>query len=273
MSKTKETSSLTNFSLRSRSPKLYTNLALREKLQKIENYNNRSWLEKRKKTPQIQQEKKANLRKVFDELDSDKTGMISIEEFYESLLSIGLVETKEEVTELFKSINASKYGVVSFNEFLKAFEDIPPEKKDIQLFSKQISLPKATEKEIPFALKINQRRRNLIMQAYLGQTKSEIEKGKTFIESCTSSEVKHCSESPSKQERIDWYKNNAFKKVHNRIKSYRQKQSPSKLSYGNSPTGKSPQNYSRISNSLDLRSKKCTPRITRKFFDIHNSFL
>ena len=64
-------------------------------------------------TNQIEQ-----MRRFFTELDTDKSGMIGSDEIEETLISLGLAKTKEDVEATVKELDIDGNGELDFDEFL-----------------------------------------------------------------------------------------------------------------------------------------------------------
>ena len=71
-----------------------------------------------------------DLRKVFEQLDKDKSGTLCIEGLYEPLLSLGLIEKKQEVEQLIEYIGSKNSEIIEFHEFLRAFDSARVKKQN-----------------------------------------------------------------------------------------------------------------------------------------------
>jgi len=63
------------------------------------------------------------MRNYFKELDTDKSGMIGAEEIEETLISLGLAKSKEDVTATVKELDVDGNGELDFDEFLQMLKD------------------------------------------------------------------------------------------------------------------------------------------------------
>jgi EF-hand domain pair len=174
--------------------------------QKIEQYNTYNWMRVHGKLPELNNKLTHNLKLLFNELDSDKTGLVSIEELYNPLLSLGLVQNKKEVEQLVQYINAKRGGVIQFDEFLKIFNNSPKnerkksQKLDLLVNTIARSIRAFQKSDLPFNIAVCNRRRKLMMQAYVSDNPREREKGIKII-NVFASETKSAA-SPPKIQRI-----------------------------------------------------------------------
>jgi centrin-2 len=125
------------------------------------------------------------LKKVFQSLDKDHSGALDIDELYEPLLALGLVENRDQVIELVKKVDSDQSGIIEFEEFLnvlKNAKDVQGENTLIQFF-KDLTSGKIFNnfEDLPFQLLLSGRRRELMMQSYLGKTTNSKEKGNKVL--------------------------------------------------------------------------------------------
>ena len=85
----------------------------------------RRWMHKRGKgnliyydANQIEQ-----MRSYFAQLDTDRSGMIGVDEIEETLISLGLAKTKEDVEATVKELDVDGNGELDFDEFLQMLKD------------------------------------------------------------------------------------------------------------------------------------------------------
>lgn len=71
----------------------------------------------------VQPEEKVELRKMFDEFDSDKNGHLSLEELKNGLSFTNINMTNEEIEDLFVKCDLDHNGSLEFNEFYTALMD------------------------------------------------------------------------------------------------------------------------------------------------------
>lgn len=58
------------------------------------------------------------MRSYYDEIDTDKSGAISVEQLEVPLLSLNLCKDREEVLKIMKVIDLDGNGTIEFDEFL-----------------------------------------------------------------------------------------------------------------------------------------------------------
>ena len=85
----------------------------------------REWMRKRGKGNLIYYDKGQvqQMRVYFKELDTDKSGMIGTDEIEETLISLGLARTKEDVRRTVQELDADGNGELDFDEFLQMLKD------------------------------------------------------------------------------------------------------------------------------------------------------
>lgn len=59
-----------------------------------------------------------NLKKVFYEMDKDKSGKLELDDFRWGLRNYGLNFTESEIRILLKEFDKNNNGVIEFNEFI-----------------------------------------------------------------------------------------------------------------------------------------------------------
>lgn len=127
----------------------------------------------------------SKLKKIFHDLDHDGSGALAIDELYEPLLALGLVEQKSSVEDLVSLVDSDKSGKIEFDEFLKIINSSKDEKgrNQLTIFFKNLVNGKIYHdfKDLPFKLFISNRRRELMLQGYTGPTQGEREKGLKVI--------------------------------------------------------------------------------------------
>ena len=152
-------------------------------MQKVQHYDNREWMKKRGKSRYIDFDNKqrSKLRKVFKELDKDCSGALDIDELYEPLLALGLVESRDQVIDLLKKIDLDSAGIIEFEEFLNMLKNAKDDDGGNTLikFFKDLTTGKIFNnfEELPFQLLLSGRRREFMMQSYTGKNNTVKEKG------------------------------------------------------------------------------------------------
>lgn len=58
------------------------------------------------------------MKDFFLQLDTDKSGMIGPQEIEETLISLGLARTREDVEDIVRSLDTDGNGELDFEEFL-----------------------------------------------------------------------------------------------------------------------------------------------------------
>ncbi|DBA00183.1 TPA: hypothetical protein N0F65_007808 [Lagenidium giganteum] len=83
-------------------------------------FEQNAWLGKHAKHRRFEfsAEQKRMLRQWFDALDSDGSGMISVEELEDPMLSIGIVTDAKEVQEIMSRVDKNDNGLIDFDEFV-----------------------------------------------------------------------------------------------------------------------------------------------------------
>ena len=185
-----------------------------ENIQRLQQHDNREWMKRRGKGQYIDFDntQRTKLKKVFKELDKDHSGALDIDELYEPLLALGLVDSRDQVQELVNKVDSDKSGIIEFEEFLNILrnaKDREGENTLIQFF-KNLTDGKIFNnfEDLPFQLLLSGRRREFMMQSYLGKNTGTKEKG-TKILSAFANEIgdiksseKHVKLRYKKQEEI-----------------------------------------------------------------------
>lgn len=207
-------------------PKNWKKMQLQVNMQKIEQYNMRKWMRMHgKKSPQQETVQRKDLRKVFEQLDKDHSGTLCIEELYEPLLSLGLVENRQDVEQLIEYIGSKTSGIIEFHEFLRAFDSARAKKHSridtlLRDMEKNIILNQKTD--LPFNLCISNQRRNLMLKAYLGETLNDKDKGLKVLRAYALN-LDRNDDSPTKIQRIILRRSSDYAKIKTRIAQYKNK--------------------------------------------------
>jgi Ca2+-binding EF-hand superfamily protein len=207
-------------------PRNWKKMQMQVNMQKIEQYNMRKWMKLRgKKSPQQETVQRKDLRQVFEQLDKDRSGTLCLEELYEPLLSLGLVESRAEVEQLIEYVGNKNSGIIEFHEFLRAFDSARAKKHSkidtlLRDMEKNIILNQKTD--LPFNLCCTNQRRNLMLKAYLGENGHDKDKGLKVLRAYALNLEKN-EESPSKLQRIIWRRSSDYAKIKTRIAQYKSK--------------------------------------------------
>ena len=128
-------------------------------------------------------DERAKMRSIFKQLDEDNSGVLTLDELYEPLLALGLVENKKQVVEMMKKVDTNNSGVIEFEEFIKILNQKNHENNILVKFFKDLAKETVfTEyKDLPFNLVFSNRRRELMMQSYLGKNSNAREQGKRIM--------------------------------------------------------------------------------------------
>ena len=212
------------FSTQPNLPKNWKKMQMQVNMQKIEQYNMRKWMKMRgKKSPQQETVQRKDLRKVFEQLDKDRSGTLCLEELYEPLLSLGLVESRGEVEQLIEYVGSKSSGIIEFHELLRAFDSTRAKKHskiDDLLRDMERNIILNQKLDLPFNLCISNQRRNLMMSAYLADTNLEKDKGLKVLKAYASN-LERNEDSPSKLQRIIWRRSSDYAKIKTRIAQYK----------------------------------------------------
>ena len=124
---------------------------------------------------------RSKLKKVFKELDKDASGALDANELYEPLLALGLVDSREQVLDLIKRVDNDDSGIIQFEEFLNILKNAKDNQGENTLitFFKDLTNGKIFNnfEDLPFQLLFSGRRRELMLQSYLGKNTSIKERG------------------------------------------------------------------------------------------------
>lgn len=193
-----------------------------ESLNRVKLDNDRIWMKKHGKKFKFNNETRSKLRSMFKELDTDSSGLLSVEEVYETLLSLGIVHEKAQVETIFKKVSSDSSGLIGFKEFLKIFEDLDTQNQKSPIWSEIFKDKNNEEGDLPLSLRMSIKRRSMMMGAILGQTQTEKERGRKVI-NAYSLETTQQSFSPSKTQRHIWRNSSKFSDVKDRIKLYKKR--------------------------------------------------
>ncbi|CAG9328545.1 unnamed protein product [Blepharisma stoltei] len=155
----------------------------RDNMIKLRKYETHHWLKLHGRGMFIDFDsyQRSKLKGIFNDLDDDGSGSLGIDELYEPLLALGLVESKEDVQYLVNMVDIDKSGLIEFEEFIKiltAAKGNQGENLLVQFFKDLVNGRIFQEyKDLPFKLLISNRRREIMLQSYMGTTNSEKEKG------------------------------------------------------------------------------------------------
>jgi hypothetical protein len=201
----------------------FQRLAFLENISKIERCKARSWLTRRGKNEYVDFSNKdrRDFMKLFNELDTDSSGMLSIEEVYHPLRSLGLVQTRVEIREILKKIDPDQSELINFEEFLYIMKVFNSRGHNIiQYYKSSESHDSLQVPEMPFNLILCNRRRSIMMQAYIGETHDKREYGQKMIESI-SHEQAYAQPLVNKPSLLKKKREKSWDRYYERIKSSR----------------------------------------------------
>ena len=169
-------------------------LRYEENIQKLQQHDNREWMKRRGKSQYIDFDnaQRSKLKKVFRELDKDHSGALDVDELYEPLLALGLVDSRDQVQDLVTKVDNDKSGIIEFEEFLNVIRNARDKEGENTLiqFFKDLTDGKIFNnfEDLSFQLLLSGRRRELMLQSYLGRNNGTKEKG-TKVLSAFASEI------------------------------------------------------------------------------------
>ncbi|OMJ67035.1 hypothetical protein SteCoe_35912 [Stentor coeruleus] len=158
-----------------------------ENIQRLQQHENREWMKKRGKGRYIDFDsaQRLKLKKVFKELDKDQSGALDVDELYEPLLALGLVESRDQVIDLIDKVDIDNSGIIEFEEFLNVLKNAKDTQGENTLikFFKDLTDGKIFNnfEDLPFQLLLSGRRRELMLQSYLGKNTFSKEKGSKVL--------------------------------------------------------------------------------------------
>jgi len=145
---------------------LIRRLTVRDQHYKLLKHQNRAWLKRHGKKDCVgfPAELRQALKEFFGALDVDSSGAVSIEELYEPLLALGLVETRDQVQALFHKVDSDSSGVIEFTEFVQVLEEGSHRTNSAlsEMVRRLVDQPEA----LPFKLRISNARRRMMLTAY-----------------------------------------------------------------------------------------------------------
>lgn len=138
---------------------------------KILQTSTETWLSKHGKTQyvQFQKGKKDDLRKCFLSIDINGSKSIELDEIIESMLTLGIADSKVQAKEIFKEIDKDQSGHIEFDEFLCLLKNKNPKVKALtELFDNVIEKKLGFDLDmLPFQLVVSNYRRRMIMNAVM----------------------------------------------------------------------------------------------------------
>ncbi|OMJ68709.1 hypothetical protein SteCoe_33762 [Stentor coeruleus] len=166
-------------------PKKHRKLSHDSNLKILKNFANIEWMKKHGKGEfiDISNKERAKIRSIFKELDKDNSGTLGLDELYSPLLALGLVENKNQVKEMMAKVDTNGSGVIEFDEFISIIKNNSTEKNPLISFFKSLGneTPFNEFKDLPFNLILSNKRRELMIQNYLGKDACARENGRKII--------------------------------------------------------------------------------------------
>lgn len=185
---------------------------------KLKQHTTREWMKKRGKGKYIDFDGKerAKLKSLFKEMDEDNSGAIGTSELFEPLLALGLMERKDQVESLINRVDTDGSGVIEFEEFLKAIKTAKSDNGKtmlVDIFKDLVSgSSQQDHSDLSFKLYLSNKRRELMMQTYLGSSQNHREKGFRVLQAF-SNELSKNPELKSNHEKLMQKKANHLTKL------------------------------------------------------------
>lgn len=180
----------------------------------LHKYSNNEWMKKHGKGDFIDFDSKqrTKIRQIFKQLDKDGSGTLCVDELYEPLLALGLVENKQQVLKMMNKVDTNRTGLIEFDEFIKILKQNSTQNDTLVNFFKDLSDEKIFDdmKDLPFNLFLLSKRRELMMQGYMGKNNTAREHGKKIM-NAFAEELKDKQEEKTKQERLQVKQENKAK--------------------------------------------------------------
>jgi hypothetical protein len=171
----------------------------------LHKYSNNEWLKKHGKGNFIDfnSKQRARIRQIFKQLDKDGSGALGVDELFEPLLALGLVETKEQVKKMMLRVDTNQSGLIEFEEFIKIIKQNSSVNDTLVKFFKDLSNENITEdmKDLPFGLMLSNKRRELMLQGYLAKNLTVREQGQKIM-NAFAQELKNEPGVDNKKERL-----------------------------------------------------------------------
>ena len=154
-------------------------------ISRLHKFNNNEWLKKHGKGDFIDfnSRQRAKIRKIFNQLDKDGSGALGVDELYEPLLALGLVENKKQVYEMMIKVDTNKSGLIEFEEFIKIIKQNSGVNDTLVMFFKDLSNDKLLEdmNGLPFSLMLSNKRREFMMQGCMAKNVNVREQGQKIM--------------------------------------------------------------------------------------------
>lgn len=183
-------SSLHNRRIQSR----LANRQFTQNLNKVCQSQERTWLKSRGKarSKEFGPLERTKLRMFFNELDSSKTGSINGDDLYLPYVSVGLVHSREEVTDLLTSAKFGPDHQLSFDDLITLIRDGKSKEGQPVLFNFFQELVKSGKSvtELPLSLFLSNKRRQFMMQAFTSESADERRVGSKILKAFAT-ELKH----------------------------------------------------------------------------------
>jgi hypothetical protein len=157
---------------------------LPEKATDLLKMNTLNWLRRRGKGGKMETEmdRVRMLRDWFEALDADGSGDISVDELEEPLISIGLVQSKDDLEDMISKYDSSGDGEIDFGEFVKMVmtKEDGQSNAMLKLFE-DFSEGMLGDKLLPFSTLVHMYSRKMLFSAVDGENEADKAAGQQVL--------------------------------------------------------------------------------------------